>query len=155
MQFLSFSLTTPFLITVGFLNTQLDVHLTKILKRSDNILVFGTVFLVMCFFVLFFLATPSLAVFAHARAFNQDVSKWNTGAVTDMENSKATPSVVEFLNTTSRVSSDHMFCYFVCFLVTVLLLLWCVLSFLLYPLLQCLLTHVRSIRTSPNGIRVR
>ena len=31
---------------------------------------------------------PSLAVFSNAFAFNQDVSNWNTGAVTTMEFSK-------------------------------------------------------------------
>jgi surface protein len=31
---------------------------------------------------------PSLAVFEDASAFNQDVSKWNTVAVTNMEDSK-------------------------------------------------------------------
>ena len=56
--------------------------------------------------VLFFVA-PSLAVFSGASVFNQDVSKWNTGAVTTMQDSKCTLSlplcghtfsVVEFLN---------------------------------------------------------
>ena len=48
-------------------------------------------------------------MFREAVAFNQDVSKWNTGAVTSMSGSKcthvlslllsvATPSVVEYLN---------------------------------------------------------
>ena len=43
--------------------------------------------------VLFFVAPLSLlAVFASASVFNQDVSKWNTGAVTDMSGSKCTLS---------------------------------------------------------------
>jgi len=40
---------------------------------------------------LFFVAPFSLlAVFMSASVFNQDVSKWNTGAVTDMNGSKCT-----------------------------------------------------------------
>ena len=42
---------------------------------------------------LFFVAPFSLfAVFSAAYAFNQDVSTWNTGAVTTMESSKCTLS---------------------------------------------------------------
>ena len=71
-----------------------------------------------------FFVALSLAVFNSASAFNQDVSKWNTGAVTSMRASKctlsslsvATPSaVVYFEYSTSRVSSDHnshTICYF-------------------------------------------
>ena len=40
---------------------------------------------------LFFVA-PSLAVFVGASVFNQDVSNWNTGAVTNMNDSKCTHS---------------------------------------------------------------
>ena len=40
---------------------------------------------------LFFVA-PSLVVFNSASAFNQDVSNWNTGAVTTMRSSKCTLS---------------------------------------------------------------
>ena len=119
---------------------------------------------------LFFVA-PSLAVFAYAPVFNQNLSTWNTGAVTTMNQSKCTlspslwprlPLLCIFEYTTTRVSSDcnsHTFCYF-CFCVfeTVPFLLivvgWSFFS-LLYPLLQCLSTHVSSIRTCPNGIRVR
>jgi surface protein len=41
--------------------------------------------------VFFFFVAPFslLAVFFEARAFNQDVSKWNTGAVTSMDASKS------------------------------------------------------------------
>ena len=60
-------------------------------------------------FVIFvsFVVSPSLAVFDRAFVFNQDVSKWNTGAVTSMGFSKcinsmslsvATLSIVVFLN---------------------------------------------------------
>ena len=47
-----------------------------------------------CFSCVFFDAL-SLAVFYYADAFNQDVSKWNTGAVRTMESSKCnlSPSV--------------------------------------------------------------
>ena len=76
---------------------------------------------------LFFVAPSLIAVFAYANAFNQDVSKWNTGAVTNMYMSKsnlfpsfcATASIVVFfvffcifcvlLKTTTRVLSDHSF----------------------------------------------
>ena len=40
----------------------------------------------------FFFVAPSLAVFYGAQAFDQDVSKWNTGAVTTMQSSKCTLS---------------------------------------------------------------
>ena len=61
-------------------------HLITILTRSGFFW-----FLERYFFVLFFLFlcwTPSSAVFEEAYVFNQDVSKWNTGAVTTMSNSK-------------------------------------------------------------------
>jgi surface protein len=35
---------------------------------------------------------PSLAVFQYASVFNQDVSNWNTGAVTNMKQCKCTLS---------------------------------------------------------------
>ena len=122
----------------------------------------------------FFLA-PSLAVFNGAFVFNQDVSKWNTGAVRTMYGSKCNPSpfvgmpsFVGFLNTTTRVSSDHNFLrvllYFVLcfgrylFVLVVLWLWWVGLSFFVapcHPVLQCLLPHVHSTRTCPNGRRGR
>ena len=69
-------------------------------------------------------------MFTYASDFNQDVSKWNTGAVTNMASSKCTRSLslsvvmvafrcgVLLLNiyTATRVSSDHnphTFCFFV------------------------------------------
>jgi surface protein len=39
-----------------------------------------------------FVVAPSFAVFNTASAFDQDVSKWNTAAVTRMDNSKCTAS---------------------------------------------------------------
>ena len=42
---------------------------------------------------LFFVA-PSLAVFSEASAFNSDLSNWNTGAVTSMQLSKCTLSLL-------------------------------------------------------------
>ena len=42
--------------------------------------------------LLSFFVALSLAVFEFASAFNKDVSKWNTGAVTDMSRSKCTLS---------------------------------------------------------------
>ena len=63
----------------------------------------------------FFLSFTSLAVFYFASAFNSDISKWNTGVVSTMVNSKcnlcpslfAMPSVLCFLIRTTRVSSDQ------------------------------------------------
>jgi surface protein len=80
--------------------------------------------------LLFFVA-PFLAVFYNAVDFNQDVSKWNTGAVTNMYGSKCTFSpfllwpqnlVVCWLNiyTTTRGSSghkSHTLCSFLLFVV--------------------------------------
>ena len=119
-------------------------------------------------FILFFVA-PSLAVFQDAPVFNQDVSEWKTGAVTEMWGSKctlslsvATPSVVMFFNTlnctTTRVPSDsHTFCYFLFLWFDLFCGLWWVgLSFSLIPsLLQCLMVQRSSIRTCPNGLRAR
>ena len=48
------------------------------------------IFVVCGGLVFLFFVAPSLAVFDGASVFNQDVSKWNTAAVTDMENSKCT-----------------------------------------------------------------
>jgi len=74
----------------------------------------------MLFFLSFFVALSFVAVFYRASAFNSDVSKWNTSAVTTMESSKSTltlpvamPSVVVFFNTTARVSSDYILTRFV------------------------------------------
>ena len=78
------------------------------LKR-DLLLLF--VWWVWSFFSLLHLF--SLAVFKEASAFNQDVSEWNTGAVTRMRESKCTLS----LSTTTRGSSNHKshkFCSFFC-----------------------------------------
>ena len=52
----------------------------------------GTFFVVCGGLVFLFFVAPSLAVFEYARAFNQNVSNWNTGAVTTMNNSKCTLS---------------------------------------------------------------
>ena len=50
-------------------------------------------FFAVCGGLAFFLfVAPSLAVFKQATLFNQDVSKWNTGAVTNMGGSKCTSS---------------------------------------------------------------
>jgi len=110
-------------------------------------------------------SSPFIAVFHTASVFNQDVSKWNTGAVTIMSSSKCTlfPSLrwpriplFVFLN---REHTSHTFCYFVFVLLKRYLfccLWWVGHSFLCCtPLLQCFSTHVRSIRTCPNGIRGR
>ena len=59
------------LVCYVFLIRQLDF---QVLTRS----------VILLLLIFFFFVVPSLAVFARARAFNQDVSKWNTGAVTNM-----------------------------------------------------------------------
>ena len=125
---------------------------------------------------LFFVAPFSLlAVFKSASAFNQDVSTWNTGAVTTMASSKCTLSpslwprfplwcVVECIRQLEvrRVTSlTRVVLVFVCGLKRYLLLLfvWWVWSFsflcctLLF--LQCFMRHLCSIRMCPTGIRVR
>ena len=109
-----------------FLNTT-----TRVLSDHNSLIflfVFGTVlFVVLWWFVLFIFVGASLAVFSSARVFNQDVSKWDTGAVTIMEFSKCNvspslwprhPFCCVFLNTTARESFDQSspkFCYFCCF----------------------------------------
>jgi surface protein len=95
---------------------QFELH--RITKFLHVLLIFGLLlfgfwngtFFVVCGGLIFlFFVAPSLAVFYQASAFNQDVSKWNTGAVTSMSGSKcthvlslllsvATPSVVEYFN---------------------------------------------------------
>ena len=139
-------------------------------------LVFGMV-LCGCWVVLnisFFVAPFSLlAVFRYAKAFNQDVSNWNTGAVTLMNNSKCTFSlslwprhlplwcVVEYMRQLEvrRITSLTRFVLLFCLWFETGPLLcggfW-VFS-LLHPslFLQCLNVHLRSIRTCPPGIRGR
>ena len=51
-------------------------------------------FVVVCGGLVFlFFVAPSLAVFSYAYVFNQDVSNWNTGAVTTMSYSKCSHSL--------------------------------------------------------------
>jgi surface protein len=52
--------------------------------------------LLLC--VVLFLAAPTMAVFTLAVVFNRDLSKWNTGAVTDMGGSKCMLSFSFFWN---------------------------------------------------------
>ena len=131
-------------------------------------------FVVVCggLVFLFFVAPSLLAVFYYASAFNQDVSKWNTGAVTTMYMSKCTLSpslwprlpLLCILNT--RQLEFHRITLLTRFVLYVfvylkrdllLLFVWWVWSFfsLLHPLLQCFIKHLRSIRTCPTGIRGR
>ena len=95
------------------------------LKRYSLFVVCGgLVFLFLC-------CALSLVVFYYASAFNQDVSKWNTGAVINMKYSKCTLSpslsghtpsaVVYFEYTTTRVPSDHtLLTLFIIFVLCVL-----------------------------------
>ena len=69
-----------------------------ILTRSVILfLCFGNVTLVCLWWAGLFFVVPSLAVFYKASVFNRDVSKWNTGAVTDMSSSKCTCTLFPFL----------------------------------------------------------
>ena len=120
-----------------------------------RVCVFETVlFFVVCGGLVFlFFVAPSLAVFRYASAFNQDVSKWNTGAVTNMLQSKCTLSpslwprlpLLCILNIRQlefhRITLLTRFVLFVLCFETVLFcccLWWVGLSFsLLHPLLQC------------------
>ena len=75
---------------------QLEFHRITILTRFV-IFVFVCLKRYLLWFVVgwsfFFFVAPSLAVFMDASVFNQDVSKWNTGAVTNMGSSKCTLSL--------------------------------------------------------------
>ena len=135
-----------------------------LLKRYSFFIVCGVV-------VFFFFVAPSLAVFYYASAFNSDVSKWNTGAVTNMAYSKCTlsPSLWPRLSLWCILNTRQPECLRITLLTRFVTLvfvfltrylfccLWWVGLFflLLHPLLQCLLTHLRSIRTCPTGIRGR
>ena len=90
----SLSVATPSIV-VYFENTATRVSLVFIiLTRFVIFCVFleTVLFFVVCggLVFLFFVAPSSLAVFNQASVFNQDVSEWNTGAVTTMEYSKCT-----------------------------------------------------------------
>jgi surface protein len=120
------------------------------LKR-DLVVVVCAVGLDFLFFVTPF---SLLAVFQDASAFNQDLSNWNTGAVTDMYGSKCTLSLplcgrgVFRCGVLLNGHKSHT-----------LLFVWWGWSFfsLLHRslFLQCFIPHLRSIRTCPNGIRGR
>ena len=85
-----FCVATPSFVV--FLNIrQLEFHQISILTRF--VILFcgfgnGTFFVVCGGLIFLFFVAPSLAVFHYASSFNQDVSKWNTGAVITMVNSK-------------------------------------------------------------------
>ena len=107
---------------------KLDVRRVTILTRIVIFVVFLKRYTLFCCLwwvgLSFLCGTLSLVVFESAFAFNSDVSKWNTGAVTRMDYSKCTRSFplcghafrcCVFEYTTTRVSSDHNshpFCYF-------------------------------------------
>ena len=127
---------------------------------------------------LFFVAPFSLlAVFRSASAFNQDVSNWNTGAVTQMDYSKCTlflflsvghgsfrcGVVLNIYDNSRFVGSQfsHVLFFVVCLWFETGPCCCCVcggfgLSFLCGTLfLQCLMAHLRSIRKCPLGIQGR
>ena len=86
------------------------------------VVVCGGVAVVFRFFV-----APSLAVFNSAVKFNQDVSKWNTGAVTNMAKSKCTLSpslwprlpLLRFLNIRQLTDSVSSYVHSKCSLAAV------------------------------------
>jgi len=86
----------PRLLLLCILKTrQLEFHWFIILTRFVIFCVFleTVLFFVVCGGLVFlFFVAPSPAVFQQASEFNQDVSKWNTGAVTRMDHSKCTLS---------------------------------------------------------------
>ena len=73
---------------------QLEFHRITLLTRFVFFVFFETVpfLLFVVGWSFFSLLHPSLAVFLFASVFNQDVSNWNTGAVTNMQQSKCTLS---------------------------------------------------------------
>ena len=140
----------------------------------------GDVGCVWWFGLSFFFVAPFslLAVFASASAFNQNVSTWNTGAVTNMAFSKCTLSssllatapsilwcVVEYIRhlEVRRVTRlTHSVLVFGCGLKRDLGVVVCVVGLvflfsLLHPslFLQCFMGHLRSIRTCRTGIQGR
>ena len=156
---------------------QLEFHRITILTRFVILFcVFETVpflLFVVGWSFLFFVA-PSLAVFREASAFNQDVSKWNTGAVTNMWASKCTCTLslslwprlpllcilsvrqLEFHRIT--ILTRSVLFAFVCLKRYSFLLFvvgWFLFFSLLPSLLQCFNPQGCSIGTCPNGIRGR
>ena len=74
---------------------QLEFYRITILTRFvifDFVFLRRDLFVVCGALVFLFFVAPSLAVFESASVFNQDVSNWNTRAVTTMESSKCTLS---------------------------------------------------------------
>ena len=96
MYSLSLSVATPSAVVYfEYTTTRVSSDHTSHTFCSFCFCVFETVpilLFVVGWSFLFFVA-PSLAVFSRASAFNQDVSKWNTGAVTTMRSSKCTLSL--------------------------------------------------------------
>ena len=108
--------------------------------------------------------STSLAVFYGASAFNADISKWNTGAVTNMGGSKfnlypslfVTSPCCVFFDMTTSVSLNQFSHVSVLWFLVLLLSSWIIvsLSFLLHPLWQCFITQLCSIQIFQNGVRV-
>jgi len=88
------------------------------------------------------------------------IGDWDVSSVTSMEQSKSylsrsmwpRLSLLCFFNTTTRVSSDHIFHTFFFGIVLFVVLSY---FFLLHPLLQCFNQQPRSIKTCQNGTRMR
>ena len=119
----------------------------------------------------YFFVAPSLAVFNTASVFNQNVSTWNTGAVTSMYGSKCKISLLFVLPPPPYlcipctrlpllgflILRQLEFCLFTILTRSVMLFVvgWrLVFLFFVAPsLLQCFIKHLCSIRTCPHGIR--
>ena len=83
---------------------------------------------------LFSVAPSSLAVFAGASAFNSDVSKWNTGAVTTMYASKCTlsPSLWPRLPLLCILNIRQLECHRITLLTRFVILNFCVFETVLF-----------------------
>ena len=173
---LALSVTTPSAVVYfEYTTTRLSSgsHFSHVLLFCVFLFLKRYSFVVVCGGLVSFLfvVAPSLAVFEQASVFNQDLSKWNTGAVTTMAGSKCTlsPSLWPRLPLLCILNIRQLEFHQITILTRFVLfgfvflkryfwscLWWVGLPFsLMHPLLQCFITHLRSIRTCPNGIRVR
>ena len=109
--------------------------------------------------VLFECCDALLAAFYKAYKFNADLSKWLTGTVTDMYRSKCTLLGVDFFsNKNTYVHTCRRLKLLFVFLGLVVFFVCGMLSFSLNVVvhsLQCLLTHLISIKICPSGRRAR
>ena len=69
------------------------------------------------------MALPSCVAFVHAKAFNGDISKWDTGNVEDMHASECSQSTLLLLLGSKRCVFDFFLMFFRCSLFFFCLLL--------------------------------